>query len=277
MKDHKIDISIITVGMNHLKYIQSLFSSIYKFNINKCYSFEVIYVDNCSSDDSVNFISSHYPDVKIIENRKLKGFGENNNIGVKASQGKYIAIINPDIILENNSIELLFLFLENIDKDVIVAPKLLNPDLTTQFSVRKFMTLSIFFNRLLTKGKDNIANKVINNYLCKEMNYSQIQYIDWAIGAALFMPSSVYNLLGGFDENYFLYVEDEDLCLRAWEFNIPVIYFPESRMIHNHLRASSKFGNKAVLHLKSRFTFFKKHGFFVKNSIKEDKLIHDVY
>ncbi|MCA5983826.1 glycosyltransferase family 2 protein, partial [Bacteroides thetaiotaomicron] len=84
--------------------------------------------------------------------------------------------------------------------------------------------------------------------------------VDWAIGAALFMRIDFYAYLGGFDQNYFLYMEDEDICLRSWKCNRPVIYFPESIMTHNHLRGSSKIGRKALLHLQSMFVFFKKHG-----------------
>ena len=93
-----IDISIVTVGMNHLLYLKALLHSIYVENVPQV-NFEMIYVDNCSTDGTVGYIRHNYPQVKIIENRKPLGFGENNNKGVLASMGKYIAIINPDIVL----------------------------------------------------------------------------------------------------------------------------------------------------------------------------------
>lgn len=264
MKSEKdFDISIVTVGMNHLQYLKELFPSIYRTGNHIC-SYEVIYVDNCSTDGSINYINANFPQVKIIANNNPLGFGENNNKGAKEASGKYIAIINPDIVLKEDALQQLFLYSEKSATDAVIAPKLLNPDLTTQHSVRSFMTLSIFLNRLITKGNDQTENSTVKNYLCKTMDYSKTQTIDWAIGAALFMPALVYKKLGGFDEDYFLYVEDEDFCLRAWQSGFPVIYFPKSEMIHNHLRASSKLGKKALMHLRSRFTFFIKHGISVK-------------
>ena len=103
-----IQISIITVGMNHISYLKPLLASVYGDNRLKT-PFEMIYVDNCSTDGSVDFIRTNYPQVKIIANTKPLGFGENNNKGVFASTGKYIAIINPDIVVHPGSLDNLFI------------------------------------------------------------------------------------------------------------------------------------------------------------------------
>lgn len=134
-----IDVSIVTVGMNHLKYLKALLPSLYG-SCKPRVSFEMIYVDNCSTDGSVDFVRDYCPDAKIIINNEPLGFGENNNRGVFASTGKYIAIINPDIVL---------------------------------------------------------------------------QPVDWAIGAAFFMSRMLHAELSGFDQDYFIYREDEDLCLEV--------------------------------------------------------------
>ena len=140
----------------------------------------------------------------------------------------------------------------------------MNPDNTLQYSVRRFITLKYFFNRIETKGKDSSNRQKVGEYLCKDIDMNATQPVDWAIGAALFMKRDVYERLGGFDESYFLYMEDEDLCLRAWKSGIPVIYHPVSKMVHNHLRGSSKIGKKAIYHFKSLTKFFIKHGFNVQ-------------
>ena len=75
-----------------------------------------------------------------------------------------------------------------------------------------------------------------------------------------FMKRELYAELGGFDTDYFLYMEDEDICLRSWKLRRPVVYLPTAQMIHNHLRASSKIGKKMFIHMKSMMTFFRKHG-----------------
>lgn len=254
-------ISIITVGMNHGKYLRELLPSIFNSTSKLTNGeIEVIYVDNCSIDDSVEYISKYYPQVIIIKNGSPLGFGENNNKGVMAAHGMYIAIINPDIILLKDSLELLYDFAENNPEAGVLVPQLLNPDGSLQYSVRRYINLNRLMARGLTKGKDSTENNKVGNYLCKDIDYSKTQEIDWSIGAAMFMRREIYATLGGFDTDYFLYMEDEDLCLRSWKIGYPVIYYPESKMIHNHLRASSKIGKKMFIHIRSLITFFKKHG-----------------
>ncbi len=253
--------------MNHLKYIEDLYRSIYVDN-SPSISIETIYVDNCSSDGSVEFLRCNYPQVKIIKNDTPKGFGENNNIGVYASSGEYIAIINPDVIFQEGCLDRLCEFAEVNGNAGIFVPMLLNPDGSVQFSVRGFVTPKILLWRLLTKGNDEKQNEVIDNYLCRNMNHTKTQPVNWAMGAAIFMHRDIYSVLVGFDMDYFLYMEDEDMCLRAWKKGIPVIYYPQSKMIHNHLRASSKIGKLSWVHFKSMFTFFRKHGLSIDDYAK---------
>ncbi len=255
-------VSIVTVGMNHLRYINDLYKSLYVDDVPKV-SFESIYVDNCSTDGSVDFLRENYPQVKIIVNDKPKGFGENNNIGVFASCAEYVAIINPDVVVQSGSIDRLYEYAESNKHVGVIVPQLLNPDRSVQYAVRGFISPKMLFWRLMTKGDDKADNSVVNRYLCKDMDYDVAQPINWSIGAALFMHRDIYSSLVGFDQDYFLYMEDEDLCLRAWKKGLPVVYLPESKMIHNHLRASAKLGKRAFMHLKSMLTFFRKHGFSI--------------
>ena len=155
-----IQISIITVGMNHLSYLKPLLASIYGENEPKT-PFEMIYVDNCSTDGSVEYIRANYPQVKVIVNTEPLGFGENNNKGVFASTGKYIAIINPDIVMHSGSLDRLFNFAESHPDVGIIVPKLLNPDGTFQYSVRGFISLSILLARIRTKGNDKATERQI--------------------------------------------------------------------------------------------------------------------
>lgn len=253
-------ISIVTVGMNHLKYLKALLPSIYSQISPNNVVVEMIYVDNCSTDGSVEFIRKNYPQVTIIQNHQALGFGENNNKGVLASHGEYIAIINPDIVLRDGCLHEIYNYAIN-HKDIgIIVPQLLNPDGSLQYSVRRYITIGKLTARELTRGKDSSNNKEVSEYLCKDIDYNQTQEIDWAIGAAFFMSREVYAELGGFDTDYFLYMEDEDMCLRSWKIKRPVVYFPKAKMIHNHLRASSKIGKKMFIHVHSMVTFFRKHG-----------------
>lgn len=217
-------------------------------------------MDNCSVDGTVEFIEEHYPKVRIIRNKEKSGFGENNNKGVLAAHGEYIAIINPDIILQKNSLDVLHEYARSHPEAGVIVPQLLNPDGSLQRSVRRYIDLRSLVARGMTRGKDDSGNARISRYLCKDIDYGRTQEIDWAIGAAMFMKRELYAELGGFDTDYFLYMEDEDLCLRSWKMKRPVVYCPEAKMIHNHLRASSRIGRKMFIHIGSMLTFFRKHG-----------------
>ena len=259
-------ISIVTVGMNHLRYLKDLLPSVYgpiapPISQNIAERVEMIYVDNCSSDGSVEYIRKNYPQVTVIQNQQALGFGENNNKGVLAAHGEYIAIINPDITVKGDALWKMLDYAEEHEEAGIIVPQLLNPDGTLQRSVRRYIDLKSLVSRGLTKGRDNANDERVNRYLCKDIDFSKTQEVDWAIGAAMFMKRELYAELGGFDTDYFLYMEDEDICLRSWKLKRPVVYLPTAQMTHNHLRASSKIGKKMFIHMKSMMTFFKKHGF----------------
>ena len=256
-------LSIITVGMNHRKYIEELYRALYE-DCRPELDFEAIYVDNCSTDDSVGFLTSHYPQVKIIRNMKSLGFGENNNKGVEVAGGEYIALLNPDIILKKGSIEAIVSRAKSMKWKGIIVPQLLNLDGTVQNSVRGFVTFRTILSRWLTWEDDNTSNIRVRKYLCKDLDNTKEQEIDWAIGAAIFMSRETYVSLNGFDQRYFLYMEDEDLCLRAWEQNIPVIYYPGAKFIHHHLRGSAHLSMRTLQHLRSLAIFFYRHGFNFK-------------
>ena len=259
-------VSLITVGMNHLKFIEVLYSSLYGIGMPQT-EIEAVYVDNCSTDGSVEFLREKYPQVKIIVNTEPLGFGENNNKGVMASTGDFIGIVNPDVVIQGGSIDLIMDYVQQ-NKNALIVPQLLNPDGSVQYSVRKFATLKMMLSRWLSLADDNSDNKVVKDYLCKDIDNTKIQEVDWAIGAAMFMSRETYARLGGFDQRYFLYVEDEDMCLRAWKMDIPVIYYPDAKLIHNHLRGSRHVGKKTLYHLKSLFTYFRRHGINVKRNNK---------
>jgi hypothetical protein len=263
MINSEINVSIVIVTMNHLKFLKKLLHSLYETNTPNI-SFEVILVDNCSIDDTVSFIRNKYPQIKLIVNTSIKGFAFNSNLGMKNSHGKYVLLLNPDIILLPKAIDNLYSFMEE-NKDVgIAAPMLLNADLTYQNSVRRFIDFKVLYHRILQWGNDKSTNPAVNYYLMGDLDKEKTQPVDWAIGAALFVRRDAIETVGMLDENFFLYIEDQDWCYRMWQKGWKVYYVPNSKMIHDHQRASIKngFNNKTLYHAKSLGYFFWKHGLF---------------
>ncbi|NVO86110.1 glycosyltransferase family 2 protein [Hymenobacter terrestris] len=253
------ELSIIIVNMNHLNKLKNLFNSLFGKE-KTARTHEIIVVDNCSTDGSVAYIAANYPSVIIHQNDKVRGFAANNNQGVNISSGQYIFICNPDVIVLPGAIDEMLGFYERNPGVGIVCPQLLNSDLTFQPSVRRFYSLKVVALRVLTWGNDASTNKDIRKYLMLDFDKSKIQFIDWALGAAMVLKRSVYQKLGGFDEKFFLYIEDADLCLRCWAAGHAVVYCPQAVCIHDHQRASMKGVNKLLwFHVKSITYFFYKH------------------
>jgi GT2 family glycosyltransferase len=247
--------------MNHLRLVNKMLYSLFVTDKPKV-SFELILVDNCSTDRTVESVRNDYPDVRIIENKQVYGFAKNNNIGAKEANGNYILILNPDIVVLPDSIDTLYAYLKQNPSVGIVAPRLLNPSLMLQPSARNFMSLKLLFHRVFTNGNDDTENAIVRAYLMPDVSDYKPSEVDWCLGAALLFKKDFYMQLGGFDEKFFLYVEDADICQRCWFAGKRVVYLPEARMIHEHQRNSAKrFSKKTLIHLKSYFYFFRKNHF----------------
>jgi GT2 family glycosyltransferase len=249
--------------MNHLTLLKQMLHSLFITCPPKV-SFEVILVDNNSTDGTVAYVGKEYPSVHLIENKQTYGFAKNNNIGAARAQGKYILILNPDIVLLPDAIDILYNYLKENESVGIVAPKLLNPDHSIQRSARNFMSIKLLIYRMITFGKDDTRNTTVQAYLAPNLSNEEPATVDWCLGAALLFRSDFYRELGGFDEHFFLYVEDTDICQRCWFAGKSVVYHPQARMIHAHQRNSARFSRKTLIHLKSHYYFFKKNRFRIK-------------
>lgn len=259
------EISIVTVTMNHLSVLKEMLQSLY-VTAKPVVPFELIVVDNCSTDGTVPFVQTNFPLARLIQNSQKQGFAKNNNDGAKLATGNYILILNPDIVLTSGAIDQLYNYLKEDALIGIVAPQLLNADLSTQYSARKFMTLQVLLIRMLTRGKDRVYNKSVQQYLMCDLSYKEPIEVDWCMGAALLFEKRFYQELEGFDERFFLYVEDTDICHRCWKAGRKVVYLPTSKMIHMHQRSSKNLNKRTWMHLTSLFYFFRKNCFKIERT-----------
>jgi len=205
---NKVELSIVIVNYNSGKYLYDTISSVMDQDLN--INFEVIVVDNNSADNSVIPVKEKFPDIKIIELKKNKGFAYANNLGVENSTGEYILILNNDTKILHNSIESLLSEIKQNLKYGILSPVLTysdgspqisfgrDPGIVTEFFTKYFSVILFKLGLFLSKGK-----------LEKDA--------DWISGACFLISSSLYKKLGGFDEEFFLYYEDADLGKRVRE------------------------------------------------------------
>lgn len=240
------EVSIIIVNYNGLKWLEGCFSSLQ----NQTYqNFEVIFVDNCSLDSSVSFVRENYPKTSIIQNKENYGFATGNNLGYKVAQGKYILLLNNDTLLEND-------YLENFVKVFVDYPKcgmaqsklLLMSDKNLVDSAGSFWTSSTFLNHYGYLKKDNT-------------DYSLCYPVFSAKGASLLIKREVLDVIGLFDDDFWCYYEDTDLCHRSWLAGYEVWYYPKAVCYHNLGSTSSLFDRGDILF----HSFKNKYLSFVKN------------
>lgn len=197
-----------------------------------------------------NIIFSPSDKLKIIKNTIPLGFGSNHNNAFKFSKGKYFCILNPDILFDNNPFpKLLKVFLDN--SIALVAPSICNSDGKIEDSARYFLTLSTLFKRIFLRIKD-----------CYSYNrFSPLFYPEWVGGMFMIIKSSIFFEIKGFDEGYFLYVEDVDICTRIWINGYRIALDPSVAVIHNAQRESRKNFRFMCWHLNGLIRYFYKYIF----------------
>ena len=236
-----VDISFIIVNYQSERYLKKCVASL--FNKIKNINFEIIIVNN--DENNLTGIEK----AKIINLKKNVGFGKANNIGAKKAAGDFLCFLNPDtIILSENIGEIIKEFKKN-SKIGVIGPRLISEFNETQWWCAgvKATPWDLLRNNLGFKK----SRKIWESKIKKEA--------DWVSGAALFIPRPLFLKLGGFDEKFFMYFEDIDLCRRTKELGKKIIYFPEVKIKHWGGKSSSCKKKQKKEYYKSQDYYFKKH------------------
>jgi len=226
-----LDLSIIIVNYNVKEFLQNLIHSIEKAssNITK----EILIIDNASDDGSVEFIKEKFPLVKLIANQKNLGFGKANNIGLKEATGKYILLINPDTIVAEDTFEKMIKFFESNVSAGLAGCKILNPDGTLQLACRRsFPGPWTSFTKVTGLSSLFSNSRIFARYNLTYLDENQTYEVDAISGSFMMMRKEVYEKVGGFDEQFFMYGEDLDLCYRIQKAGYKVFYVHTTQIIH---------------------------------------------
>lgn len=252
-----MDVSVIIVNYNTKILLSDCLHSIYEQT--EGISFEVIVSDNGSTDGSIEMLKNDFPQVVLIENNANLGFGKANNVAAKVAKGKYLFFLNSDTILLNNAIKDFFDFAEQKGRG-IYGCMLTDSDGTIVHSYERFTVFSKGLFRCVVQSYQWLS--YVSN-LIRRKNHSdktQIQSekgdsIQFIIGADLFMLATDFSELNGFDEHYFMYFEDEDLCRRANTKDIMCHILTKARIVHLESR-STKIKAKKVEFFEHSFLFY---------------------
>lgn len=229
-----IVLSIIIVSYNTQKITLQCIDSINKFPPSV--PFEIIVVDNASTDGSQAALNKKK--ITLIENPKNLGFSSANNIGIKASKGEYVMLLNSDTKIVNNVFDELLQFAKAHPEAGIVAPRLLNEDRSIQPSVYNSPTIIRAINQYWLRN-----GKPLDKYSPETKNPTPVEMV---VAAAILITPVARKKAGLLDEKYFMYFEDLDYCRKVQQAGLAIYYLPSSTIIHLH-GASGKAGVNRLL------------------------------
>jgi GT2 family glycosyltransferase len=265
-----ITISIVIYN-NNRKELQSLINCITDDNV------EFIYVvDNSSSDNLKTFVCDLHRKIIYIQGQGNIGYGAGHNIAIKKSiaQGaKYHLVLNPDIVFERGVIEKLLEFMDENYTIGLVMPKILYPNGNIQYLCKLLPTpADLIFRRFF--AFTSWTKKRKERYELQAMNYEQVHFdIPSLSGCFMLFRTEVLEKIMGFDELYFLYMEDIDLCRRAHQVS-KTAFYPSVSVVHNYAKGSYKNYKLLRYHIYSAIKYFNKWGwFFDKERKKVNKKI----
>ncbi len=244
------ELSIIIVNYNSGKYLAKCLKSI-KQNI-KNIEYEIIIVDNNSTDDSIKGIEQ-YDKVNLIREKKNHGFAKANNIAVSHAKGRYLLILNNDTIIFDDSIAKLLEHKKREPEIGIIAPVIFYGDNSFQLSFGYDINL---FSEIILKYFAEKYYKII--YKIRKDNF--MKQPDWISGACFLIEKKVYESVSGFDERFFLYMEDADFGRRVREKGFKLLVYGKAKIIHYKGKSSSKnLSISLVESKKSQLYYYCKH------------------
>jgi len=248
-----IALSIIIVNWNTRYHLLSCLDSLFQ---EKGVSLrEVFVVDNGSTDGSGETVRAEFPEVILIDNPMNLGFARANNQALRLSKGKYTLLLNPDTQVKEGAIETLLSLMESHPGVGVAGAQLLNSDGTRQNSIANFPSLAT-----------ELLNKSLLRWLFptrfpgKERDYPEPIEVDSVIGACMMVRREAMEQVGLLDEDYFLFLEETDLCYRIKKAEWKVYHVPQAEVYHFQGKSAEKDKKRAkVEYYRSRYQFFKKN------------------
>ena len=253
-----MQLSVIILNYNVRYFLEQCVASVQEALSN--IDGEIIVVDNNSLDDSCEMMKTHFPNVKLIENTTNLGFPKGNNIGVAHAKGDYICILNPDTVVAEDTFEKVLAFAEKQKNIGIVGCKLI--DGTGNFlpeCKRGVPTPFVALTKIFSLYKLFPKTALFNRYYAQHLSENETGKVGILVGAFMIMKRNLYQEIGGFDENCFMYSDDIDLSYMALKKGKTNYYFHETTVIHYKGESTVKDG-LYMKHFREAMQFFyRKH------------------
>jgi GT2 family glycosyltransferase len=245
-----VDMSIVLVCWNNKAYLDPCLKSLYEGGLKS--SFDVVVVDNGSTDGSQQMLAEKYPEVKIIQNEGNVGLGKASNQGVDATNGRYVLLFNNDTLVDGPSLDVLVEYLDAHPEAGATAGRLLNPDGSFQSGFAPFSTLLEEFlivthiGELLWSGYPSHGDS------------TEIKTTGWMSSACLLVRRAALDQVGLLDESYFIYGDEADLQYRLNKAGWKVVFLPNSSIIHFGGRSMDRWKRRKMVY-RGKMMFYKKN------------------
>ena len=251
-----MDLSVVIVNYQTFELTRNTINSIFEYSYP--FSYEILVVDNASSDDSLSKLQDYFKDkVTFIASKENNGFAAGNNQALRIAKGRYVLLLNSDTIVWENTLEDIYNYMEkHTDVGASGCRVLLENGDLDKACKRSFPNVKNSFFRLFhipTNSKDD-------NYNLDGLPDDEIYEIDCLTGAFMFMRAEALNEVGLLDETFFMYGEDIDLCYRIKKAGWKIIYYGESKITHLKGASSKKQKNKLIYEFyRAMYIYYKKH------------------
>jgi N-acetylglucosaminyl-diphospho-decaprenol L-rhamnosyltransferase len=217
---------------------------------------QTIVVDNGSRDDTVAFVRERYPDVRLVESEN-RGLGAGWNLGIGATESRWVLLLNADAWLSAGSLDRLVEFADSRPRAAVVGPRLRNPDGTLQRSVRGFpspwrLSTEYFFLRKLAP-----RSSALNAFYAGGFDHDAVRGVEVVMGACMLIRREAIDEVGPCDEDYFLFSEETDWCYRFRQAGWEVVFFPGAEC--THVRGAAHGGRLYLENLRGQLLFLTKH------------------
>lgn len=259
-----MDLSIVVVNFNTRELLRACLASIAAETTGIQY--EVILVDNASTDGSREMLEGEFPGIKCIYNSQNRGFAAANNQAIRVAEGRYILLLNSDTKVLDGAIQKTLQFMDRTPDTGIAGCKLLNPDGTLQPSCRSFPSVwnifaETFFLYILFE-----RTELFGRYHMTHFDHNKIRRVDVVKGAFMMIRREVFERVGLLDESYFMYTEETDYCYRMNAIGYHTYFFPWASVVHheggsveNFERLFEQFHSTQIQFLRKHFRGIRKH------------------
>jgi GT2 family glycosyltransferase len=244
------DFSVVLVCWNNKDYLEPCLQSLYESGLRS--SFDVVVVDNGSTDGSQEMLGRNFPQVKIVQNDYNAGLGGASNQGIEATSGRYVLLLNNDTLVNGQSLDALVEFLDIRSEAGAVGGRLLNPDGSYQAGDTNFPSLHEEFliaTRIGALFWPNYPNRTKS---------IEVKQVDWLGSACLLLRREALDEIGLLDEKYFIYGDEADLQYRLRKAGWRVYYLPDATTIHYGGRSMNRWSRRKMVY-RGKMLFFQKH------------------